>query len=67
MNRIAELTNNLTTAVLKNRKLEAQNADLLEVLGKIARFGVNQERPSSDLLLVQAWANEAIRKAKEKE
>jgi len=49
------------------RRLEAKDkqiAELLEALEKIARFGVNQAHPHSDLLLVQVWANEAIRKHK---
>jgi len=46
-------------------ELETTNAALLEALEKIAGFGINQARPSSDLLLVQIWATEAIRKAKE--
>jgi hypothetical protein len=44
--------------------LKNQQAALLEALEKIARYGTSQPRPHSDLLLVQVWAKEAIRKAK---
>ncbi len=44
--------------------LKRGNADLLEALEKIARYGTTQPRPHSDLLLVQVWANKAIRKAR---
>ena len=56
--------NEYQQALVRIIELEDRNAELLEAIEKIARFGVNQVHPPSDLLLVQVWANEAIRKAK---
>ena len=46
------------------KQLEAENAELVEALDKIAQFGANDPHPSSDLLLVQVWANQALAKAR---
>ena len=38
----------------------AERADLLEVLKKIANYGSQRRFISSDVLLIQVWANKAI-------